>query len=576
MRKIGLFFILFLALALSLASCGNRQGTDDSLGGDVSFSESENSTADVSPDESADESAEVSDTESSEPDESVPEVSEGEVSEADVSKEEEFHYDVVYHTEYVPERLGMRDGGDMYSAGDGWHIGACFDYPPQSFYEYFSDRITREARALFRNAYVIDGHSADLYFGFWLEYFKITKDEYIAYLDYAVDMDDPKAVYEFDSRYPLVRYVNGWYSENNMEDPYLVANDAKYVPKHYYAKNRDGEHNSLYYTINEDLINYVGEKKFKEYLKKYENTTNCNILTFIEYFDIDYLEFSKAISGPAPETYVPRFIYGSKREQEAFFGFYDNASVGLLGAFNPFVLPSRELAFDYVDPFHDPRIYGFSQEFMIYFLGYENKIPVERPEKLHEFERLFEGTFQYNYSFFIKYYGITEEEWKEFLNVMYYDNSQSDNSPYIRDCGDIEFDFDLLFREEHFLDSVKTAYPFSSGRRECKYETYYGEIIDERYNQVYYTIDRLLIEHVGKKAFQKFLDKYEGTADCNIIKFLEFNDLSQNDVKYVYRNTSYYGGDAYWGNCMPYNFSILYMDPKSEDFQKYFGYGVLN
>lgn len=562
--------LLIIALAFALFSCIGGAGdvsidTSDDVSVDISdISEFESEAVSESPDESEDES-EASLTESEDfsvdseisENESAISEAESEVSE-DVSAEESV-YEVVYHTEYKPlVPLHTGDYRDEYIISDKRHVGYCFDYPYTIFFEYFGNRINNFK--IFSNAFTSEDFY-NVYFGFVLEYYKITKEEYIAFLDAVVDMNDPKAVEEFDRRYPLLRYVNGWYSENHWEDPLLIAVNAKENVKHYYAQTRDGKHNSLYYIIHEVLIEHVGEKEFKKFLKEYEGTTDCNILKFIEYFDIDYKEFGNLMAKTNSHLYTTRFVYGSKDEQEAYFGFYDD-NMQSLNKFNPRISPFHDTVPELTSPNHDVRLFSIDNEFLIYFLGYDDNYPnVENPEKLHEFERLFGKTAYNNYAFFIKYYGITEEEWKNFLNEMYNTADQYNIENEL--LGRLVADFDLLFKEEHFLSSVKTEHFSSKGM--SNYETYYAKVTDDRYNEIYYTIDRKLIEHVGIRAFNKFLEKYEGTSDCNIIKFLEFNDLSAHDVRYVYKKIT----------AIPYNVSILYMDSDSEDFQKYFGYGTL-
>ena len=574
--------ILLLAFVFLFSACDNNAfDSDESFvseavseeSSQISSTESQDIEVSEMPDESG-EASDVSpmesegvseDVEASE-DESAVSEAESEVSE-DVSAEESV-YEVVYHTEYKPIFPGVDENEDIaYSFYDQWHNPEFFEYPRSDFREYFSDRITSNNYSLFRNAFIYSDHQAISY-GFWLEYFKITKEEYIAYLDYVLETSDNKEIYRLDYCDPLIRYVDGWYGENYWLEPLHIDPNAAYVPKDYHSKTRDGKHNSLYYIIPGRLIEHVGEKEFKKFLDKYEGTTDCNILTFIDYFDIDYKKYTKIYSqkiesdsyqlqrARSYQIHVPRFLFGSKEEQDAYFGFYDD-DISALDVFNPKTPPSSETVFYNYSKFYDGQIFFFNNQFMIHYLGYEDKSPLVKPEVEHEFERLFSGTMQHNYAFFIDYYGITEKEWIDFLHS----TSLPSGSGYLIS------DLDLLFREDNFMDSFKTDSPAWDI---CEYETYFGEIIDDKYNQVYYTIDRMLIKHVGIKAFNKFLEKYEGTADCNIIKFLEFNELSINDLRYVYRSSQYRS------DIMPYNFKILYMDSDSEDFQKYFGYGTLD
>lgn len=580
MKKILLLMLIVFALMLVACDVQQQDFSNDDSNPNESVCSTDESVSDTST-ESVDESFEtsvpdVSDTseavsepetsEVSEPEESEPE--ESEVSEPEESEPEESIYEVVYHTEYIP-KAGFEDIYMENFASDRWHYDAYFQNPPSSFYEYFSDRYTTEHRFLMDNAYEVDSLYEEFSYGFWLEYFKITKEEYIAYLDWAVDMNDPEAVEKFDKAYPLARCVSGWYSGNYYTYEHFVLPNAAYKPDHYYAKNTDGKHNSRYYAIHESLIEYVGESKFEEFLEKYEDTTDCNIVKFVEYFDLDYVEFNKAMAKrrysdiyepqyKSATFYLSRFIYGSDAERDAFFGFYDG-DIWALSVFVPREMHySTDMFYGNLTKFHDPRVFGLSTAFKNYFMI--DPETGEYTEEAKKFEKIFGGTYLHNYSFYIDYYGITREEWQAFLDKVISDTKDL-NTAYANKLiiGELAFDIDLLFGDVRFLDCPQIEYA-----TDYPYYTYYGEIMDDRYNEYYYMIDRRLIEHVGLKAFNKFLEKYEGTADCNLMKFLEFNDLSKYDVDYVYR--SEYGEPV----MKAYNASIL-DKPDSEEFMAFFG-----
>ena len=182
MKKILLLMLIVFALMLVACDVQQQDFSNDDSNPNESVCSTDESVSDTST-ESVDESFEtsisdVSDTSEavSEPEVSEPEVSEPEISEPEVSEPEESIYEVVYHTEYIP-KAGFEDICMENFASDRWHYDAYFQNPPPSFYEYFSDRYTTEHRFLMDNAYEVDSLYEEFSYGFWLEYFKITKEE---------------------------------------------------------------------------------------------------------------------------------------------------------------------------------------------------------------------------------------------------------------------------------------------------------------------------------------------------------------------------------------------------------------
>lgn len=51
----------------------------------------------------------------------------------------------------------------------------------------------------------------------------------------------------------------------------------------------------------------------------------------------------------------------------------------------------------------------------------------------------------------------------------------------------------------------------------------------------YFTIDYKLIEYVGKDKFEEFKNKFAGTEDFNIVKFVKYFDISKEEFLEIYK-----------------------------------------
>ncbi|MBQ9543786.1 MAG: hypothetical protein IJV00_01510 [Clostridia bacterium] len=65
---------------------------------------------------------------------------------------------------------------------------------------------------------------------------------------------------------------------------------------------------------------------------------------------------------------------------------------------------------------------------------------------------------------------------------------------------------------------------------------------DDMHLDSYHTIDRRLIDFVGKDKFEKFKNKYGGTEDFNILKFVEEFGVTRQDYRKILKETTNVGG----------------------------------
>ena len=527
MKKLITLIFVVSMLVTVFASCepSDEISCANSLENSVT-SETETSASDVSDS--------TSKTETSDPDVS------------DTASESEYIF--VPHEEYVPNKpTGPLCYGSEECIGDGKHPCGFFDAYPfyrESFFninaERFCDFFNISEESWSKNAVLYRFTQADNW-GFLLEYFQISKDEYISFLNEIIDETN---VEEVDKDYPLLRYVNGWYSENYMEDENMIYTDYKSKGETYYAEKRDGKHNSIYYTIDYRLINYVGNDKFEEYLDK---TDDVNILSFIDYFDIDAYTFSGIIatdSGSA-RPYSAYYVFGSDDEREAYFGFASTEIDVDSTLFVPFGSPFDDLYSPNADGVHAPRYFVISEKLFSKVLGKEVKFTNSFIDT-NDFARKHFLTENWNYGFLIEYYGITEEQWRDWVDELY----PVENRGY----KNLEWQYDLWFRSryEESLLTISLRYNFPEVR------TYYGERIDETYNSIYYKIDRKLILKVGVDKFEKFLEKYEGTKDCNVMKFIKEFNLTKDDLAEIYNRSA---EENEFRQIMPYNVKMMFDDP---------------
>lgn len=394
-------------------------------------------------------------------------------------------------------------------------------------------------------------HSEFYNFSFFLEYFKISKEKYISFLDSHIQK---RHLATLDEEYPLLRYINGLYGENILEDAQLINSDFEKKGETYYAEKRDENYNSIYYTIDYKLINHVGKDKFNKYLSEIKDV---NILSFIEYFDIDWYSFS-AIMTKEKDVYSIYYLYGTEEEQKAYFGFYDNEYNVNEDLF------THTIGYDDYygrrwDGVHDPRYFALDSGILSKINNEEVPYSYYYPSvsdfiETNDFASMHYGTESFNYGFLIEYYGITESQWREWVDELF--------PVEYRDYKGIEWQYDLWFNKNHEdnVMTISSSYDFPEVR------TYYGEKIDDKYNSIYYKIDRKLILEVGVDRFEAFLDKYEGTVDCNVIKFIEEFGLTQKRISELY---NYNERESYepWFGFTPYNVEMMFNDTEA-----YFGY----
>ena len=119
-----------------------------------------------------------------------------------------------------------------------------------------------------------------------LEYYGITKEEYVALLNStlpaAPEGEKPNFMYQLQ-----VYHYDALFAEQYWNHPFYLVSD--YVPPEidsYYTSLEDrGGYTKRYYRIDRLLIEYVGVDEFEKWLEEKEDVDQ-NILDFVEYFGI--------------------------------------------------------------------------------------------------------------------------------------------------------------------------------------------------------------------------------------------------------------------------------------------------
>ena len=141
--------------------------------------------------------------------------------------------------------------------------------------------------------------------------------------------------------------------------------------------------------------------------------------------------------------------------------------------------------------------------------------------KEQRFIELFGRTEDYNRRFFMDYYGIPKEDyWKIYDKESILADPDVYNIEYYN--PDIWFSDDY-YKNPLFVQEGKTAPEENSVIIKPEGDTIHTDR--------YFTICESLIDFVGEEEFNEFRDKYGGTADFNILKFIEEFGISKEDFK---------------------------------------------
>ncbi len=143
------------------------------------------------------------------------------------------------------------------------------------------------------------------------------------------------------------------------------------------------------------------------------------------------------------------------------------------------------------------------------------------PGLYHKYADLFLKTEDFNRRAFMDYFGIPKEDyWKIYNKDSILAEPDAYNIEYYN--PDVWFSDDY-YKDPLFIQASKIAPEENSVTIKPKDDTIHTDR--------YFTICESLIDYVGEKEFNEFRNKYGGTADFNILKFVDEFDISRDDFE---------------------------------------------
>lgn len=171
---------------------------------------------------------------------------------------------------------------------------------------------------------------------------------------------------------------------------------------------------------------------------------------------------------------------------------------------------------------------------------------VPKDDYLRYTDELFADTFDFNQRSFCRYFGITEQQYKEAIAVFSDYEIYGETGKYIVD----NYPRGIFGTYGDFLDV------FLRKDKKMQYNT--DECIpDEKcpHTYTYHTISGEMIELVGKEKYAEFKEEYYGTEGFNILNFIDLFSLTEEEVNDALTNKSI---------ILPlYNVKVLFSDEKS-------------
>ena len=170
--------------------------------------------------------------------------------------------------------------------------------------------------------------------------------------------------------------------------------------------------------------------------------------------------------------------------------------------------------------YHHEMFYAMEIDFMTHFAG--------RDGHLH-FNKLFDGTKNFNYRGYCEYFGITQAEFEAYwenIRVIY---NQTEQTHPFDELFIMEHHYDEWFADDYASNPVFMAtdtYPDNLSK------TYIAKERSEDYTILYYTIDYMLVEAVGDTEFEKYLQTAE---EINILTFLTYFDITKDEYLEIYK-----------------------------------------
>ncbi len=160
------------------------------------------------------------------------------------------------------------------------------------------------------------------------EYYGISKEEYTDFWDGMREAWKKNNYlsenYPFEKLYPLEDKYDAWFSDDYetneafIHEGELTSAAKKELEKaasSYISDKRDDSYTLRYYTIDYKLIDHVGNEAFEKFLKA---TDDVNIMSFIEYFNIDKETYLDIYKNDLLYPYAPDYLFAENGVDEIF------------------------------------------------------------------------------------------------------------------------------------------------------------------------------------------------------------------------------------------------------------------
>lgn len=137
---------------------------------------------------------------------------------------------------------------------------------------------------------------------------------------------------------------------------------------------------------------------------------------------------------------------------------------------------------------------------------------------------VFSKSFDFNQRSLCRYFGITEEQYKEAMSVRANYEMYGDAGQYIA----YKFPIGVFGTYDDFIEIfVREEYRADYRTEEC----IPGD--DCVHTFTYHTITDELIDYVGETEYAGFREKYYGTEEFNVLQFIEYFDISEEEMEKI-------------------------------------------
>ena len=326
----------------------------------------------------------------------------------------------------------------------------------------------------------------------------------------------------------------------------------------------DDIHLDSFYTIDGRLIDFVGADKFEAFKDKYAGTENFNVIRFVQEFRITTEQYQKMIeragkaAGYRVYRFCPEWIFlnndGEKLWNNNWITEYRAYCRQSSPAFRTKIV--KETSADYYSPdgkhIDDYCFCTVSSELISMCTG------IEEEKIVYDSLLYSKHRHTFTYADAIDVYSIPKEVFAENVKKLKENFTGSED------------EFTMLYGLCEEVAAWYSPDPENAATFIC--EGYQPPEIDTTmircesdkvHRNLYYTIDRKLIEYVTPEKFIEFKDKYAGTEDFNVVNFVKYFNITRlQAMRLFYENTAFVYG--------PYPYDLNYLYGPEELCERYF------